>query len=134
MDTRAIDLPLGALELEVLEYLWAAGEADVRQAHAALSRGSGRSLNTVQSTLDRLHRKGILRRAKQGRAFRYAAVMAREELLVSCVHTIADKLGGLDRSALMAAFMTLEGETPADLDRLQALIDAQRARDPEAGQ
>lgn len=134
MKARAIDLPLGELELEVMEYLWRAGESDVRQTHVALSTRTERSPNTVQSTLDRLHRKGILNRAKQGRAFHYSPAMDREDLLVSCVQTIAKKLGGLDRSALMAAFLTLHEETHADLDQLQALIDAQRAQDPEAEQ
>jgi len=134
MKARAIDLPLGELELEVMEYLWRVGETDVRQAHAALSIRTERTSNTIQSTLDRLHRKGILDRAKHGRAFHYSPAMGREDLLVACVQTIADKLGGVERSALMAAFLTLQEETHADLDQLQKWIDAQSAEDPEADQ
>ena len=134
MKARAIDLPLGELEVEVMDYLWHVGESDVRQAHQALSSGDKRSLNTIQSTLDRLHRKGILDRVKQGRAFHYTPAIAREELLTSCLQNIADQLGGFDRGALMAAFLTLDGVTSADLDRLQALIDARRENEPETDQ
>ncbi len=129
MSNRTIDLPLGALELEVMEHLWAQGSADVRSAHEALSALRPRQLNTLQSTLDRLFRKGVLAREKISRAYRYTPKLDREALLLSSMHTIAEQLGDIDRGALLASFLELDGEDDATLDRLQAVIDVHRHRD-----
>jgi len=47
-------MQLGELEKQVLQYLWNASEADAKQVHAVLGQSRGNSLNTIQSTLDRL--------------------------------------------------------------------------------
>jgi predicted transcriptional regulator len=70
---------LGPLEARVLDAVWSArGDVRVRDVLAAL--GGRTAYTTVMTTLDRLHRKGVLRRRKQGRAFLYSAQASREEL------------------------------------------------------
>ena len=66
----------GALELRVLEALWArADAATVRDLEPAFA---GIAYTTLMTTLDRLHRKGVLLREKAGRALRLpAAAVAR---------------------------------------------------------
>ena len=61
-------MQLGELEKQVLQYLWNASEADAKQVHVVLGQSRGNSLNTIQSTLDRLFKKGLLSRTKQGHA------------------------------------------------------------------
>jgi len=61
---------LGPLETELLRALWKRGNATVRELIA-----EGHSLaayTTVMTTLDRLHKKGLLERAPHGRAYRYS--------------------------------------------------------------
>ena len=128
---KAISLPLGDLELQVMEHLWSSGQADVRSTHEALGGQHSRKLNTVQSTLDRLFRKGLLDRKKISRAFVYSAKVDRESLLLGSMQSIADTLGEVDRGALLASFLELHGEDDAELDRLQALINAHRAKNAE---
>lgn len=72
---------LGELEKRVLQYLWETPEADAKQVHAVLIRCRGGTLNTIQSTLDRLFKKDLLTRRKQGYAYYYCAKVGREELL-----------------------------------------------------
>jgi len=55
---------LGDLEKRVLQYLWEVAEADAKQVHGALTQSQGGSLNTIQSTLDRLFKKKLLTRQK----------------------------------------------------------------------
>ena len=70
---------LGPLEARVLDAVWSAG-GDVRVRDVLAVLGGGTAYTTVMTTLDRLHRKGVLRRRKQGRAFLYSAQASREEL------------------------------------------------------
>jgi BlaI family penicillinase repressor len=69
---------LGPLEQRTLEALWARGNATVRE----LVEDACQELayTTVMTTLDRLFKKGLLKRKEEGRAFRYAPRFSREEL------------------------------------------------------
>ncbi|MEV6929551.1 BlaI/MecI/CopY family transcriptional regulator [Dactylosporangium sp. NPDC051485] len=70
----------GDLEAAVMLQLWAAdGPVTVRQVHTALSEERDLAYTTVLTVMDKLHRKGWLRRAPQGRAHVYAAVATREQ-------------------------------------------------------
>src|SRR6185503_12497903 len=68
----------GTLELRVLEALWArGGEASVRDVLEAFPAAA---YTTLMTTMERLHRKGVLERRKDGRAFLYRPVSSREEM------------------------------------------------------
>src|ERR1700730_8745592 len=75
---RSLSRQLGPLEQRMLDGLWARGSATVRE----LVEGGYRDLayTTVMTTLDRLFKKGLLRRSEEGRAFRYAPRLSREEM------------------------------------------------------
>ena len=68
----------GALELRVLDALWRrTGEVAVRDIQPDFP---GSAYTTLMTTMDRLHRKGVLERRKIGRAFSYRPVSSREQL------------------------------------------------------
>ena len=68
----------GTLELRVLEALWTRGaEASVRDVLDAFPQAA---YTTVMTTMERLHRKGVLERRKDGRAFLYRPVSSRDEM------------------------------------------------------
>jgi len=69
--------PLGHLEENVLEILWAAGESSVRGVAQKLERPL--AYTTVMTTLDRLFKKGLLDRRKEERAFLYSPRYSRHE-------------------------------------------------------
>ncbi|MEX2500349.1 MAG: BlaI/MecI/CopY family transcriptional regulator [Wenzhouxiangellaceae bacterium] len=118
---------LGELESTLLEHLWSAGSATARSAHEAIGRSRGISLNTVQSTLDRLHRKGLLERRKISRAFHYSASVTRASLLAALVAEAAVRFGE-DRSTAMSALVdAAEQLDEAALSELERLIEARRA-------
>ena len=74
---EAVTLAIGKLEREVMEEVWRRGESSVRAVHEAL--GGRVAYTTVMTTLDRLYKKGLLDRRKEGRAFVYAARVSAEE-------------------------------------------------------
>src|SRR4051812_14484565 len=69
---------LGALEREVMDVVWKAGEINVREACELL--GASIAYTTVMTTMDRLFKKRLLGRRKVGRAFLYSASVSRQEL------------------------------------------------------
>jgi predicted transcriptional regulator len=109
-DPRTIP-PLGDLEVAVLEYVWSSGDASAKEAHAALGAARGISLNTVQSAMERLFRKGLLSRVKASHSFRYSARIGREELVATLIGEVLGRFGA-DSSAALAAFV----EAADDLD------------------
>ncbi len=66
---------LGPLEVAIMELLWIAGEASVREVTDRLERRL--AYTTVMTTLDRLFKKGILDRRKSERAFLYQPKLSR---------------------------------------------------------
>ena len=69
---------LGPLELRVLDELWARGEAcTIRNLIDAFA---GTAYTTLMTTADRLFRKGLLVRERDGRAYRYRPRWSRQEL------------------------------------------------------
>ena len=83
---------LGDLERDVLECLWAFGSASAQEVQASLELARPITLSTVQSTVERLVRKGLLLREKQGRAYRYAPALSRSTLLARMVAELVTDL------------------------------------------
>src|SRR5690348_12814062 len=68
---------LGPLERRVLEALWIRPDpASVRDLQPEFQEIA---YTTLMTTMDRLHRKGMLRRVKEGRAFFYTPQLSRQE-------------------------------------------------------
>ena len=120
---------LGPLETRLLELLWAQNRAlTVRHLHRVLP---DLAYTTVMTTLDRLYRKGLLLRHKQGRAFAYEPRCARDSLLSELISRhVTDLLDVAPQSTLvLSTLVRAVGQTDtALLDRLDALVQAERAR------
>ncbi|GAB3746724.1 BlaI/MecI/CopY family transcriptional regulator [Microlunatus parietis] len=97
-------MALGELERKVMEQLWdAAGPQSVRDVHHALSQDRELAYTTVMTVLDRLAKKGVVRRERDGRAYRYLPVQNREEMVAELMHTALES--GQDRTAALVAFV-----------------------------
>jgi predicted transcriptional regulator len=100
---------LGSRELEVMELFWSTDQdkLSVQQALDLLQQKQGESsgLNTMQSTLERLYRKELLLREKQGRAFVYCAGCAKKEVIQRLFHDIAADMTDGDMLPMISGFM-----------------------------
>ena len=111
--------PLGELEVEVLDQIWSSAEATVKEMHGQVGVERGISLNTVQSTLDRLYRKGLLTRRKQGHAYCYRPCVSREALVGSLISDILGRFssdGPVAAAAFAAAVDELDAEALSELE------------------
>ena len=79
---------LGELELKVMIEVRRLGETSVARVNRAMN--DAYAYTTVMTTLDRLYKKGLLARRKEGRAFLYTAKYSPEEM----ERTIAEDIIG----------------------------------------
>ena len=119
----------GPLEWKVLETLWqAAGEASVRDLQPQFP---DIAYTTLMTTLDRLFRKGVLSRTKQGRAFFYSPRLSKPEFESARVASALRVALTSDSAAvgpLMSYFVEAVSNRDRDLlDELEALVRARRA-------
>jgi predicted transcriptional regulator len=92
----------GALESEVMTVLQTADKA-LSPAEVQERLGDGLAYTTVVTILTRLHTKGLLVRAKSGRAYTYAPVSDEPGLAARRMHQVMN--GEPDREAVLARFV-----------------------------
>jgi predicted transcriptional regulator len=93
---------------------------DVHQALVAMGRNV--AYTTVQTMLNRLEAKGLLRRDRRGRAHLYRPVMKEPAAATVAVRRVIDRFFGGD-PAQLATHLVEGAVAPRDLDRIQALIE-----------
>lgn len=120
---------LGPLERKVLDAVWTSPEpVSVRDLQPDFR---DIAYTTLMTTLDRLHRKQLLDRTKQGRAFFYVARLTRQEFESACVADALDT--ALSNSAqgvgpLLSYFVQAVGDHDRELlDELEEIVRARRA-------
>lgn len=116
-------LALGRLEREVLEQTWQRGEVSVRDIFLAFEERI--AYTTLMTTLDRLYKKQILKRRKDGRAFLYQAAFSREQFDHGIREDVIDGLfndqGGIQ--PLLACIVDTVSERDRELlDELDRLV------------
>ncbi len=80
-----------------MDELWAAGEPlSVRQVHERLIDTRPIAYTTAMTVLNRLTRKRLVAQRRGGRAFRYAPLRTRDELVAEL---LLDVLGQVDESS-----------------------------------
>lgn len=117
-------LALGKLEREVLEQVWKRGEVSVRDIYLAFAETI--AYTTVMTTLDRLYKKRLLERRKDGRAFLYCAAVSREEFENGVREDVIDGLleqGAAGIQPVLACIVDTVSERDRELlDDLERLI------------
>ena len=113
--SEVASLALGKLERRVLDETWQRREASVRDIYLAF--GENIAYTTLMTTLDRLYKKRLLDRRKEGRAFLYSPVCSREQFAEGIRADFVDSL--LEHGA--------EGVQPV----LACIVDTVSARDRE---
>lgn len=115
-----------------MEVLWAhadagGGPATAREVGHALSGERDLAYTTVMTVLDRLAKKGFLRRTRDGRAWRYRPAASRESYVTELMLGALDLTG--DRDAALAHFAQSVSGDEAEVLR-RALEDLTRKEPP----
>lgn len=116
---------LGELERSVMNVLW---DAPVPLTVRDVLDGLGErdlAYTTVMTVLDRLGTKEMVRRERDGRAFRYAPALTRDAATSELLHAALDE-AGTDRGSALVHFA--RSVDPAEAKILRAALDEIVAR------
>ena len=122
--SEVASLALGKLEREVLDQIWQCREVSVRDVYLAFDKRV--AYTSLMTTLDRLYKKHLLHRRKDGRAFLYAAAVERDELEHGIREDVIDSLlepGAGEIQPVLACFVDTVSERDRELlDELERLV------------
>jgi predicted transcriptional regulator len=121
---------LGHLERAVMDIVWQGGEFSVHTVQGLLDRQA--AYTTVMTTLDRLYKKGLVLRRREGRAFIYKAAIERHELEATMTTGLLDGMlsGGPGATRpFLSNLVEAVGDTHDELlDELERLVREKRER------
>lgn len=105
-----------------MDVLWDAdGHLSVREVHEHLVEDRDLAYTTVMTVLDRLAKKKVATRVRDGRAWQYSPAGSREEMTAATMRTTLQSLDNADRRSAMMHFIgTASADEIADL---QAALD-----------
>ena len=103
----------GELQLQIMSALWRIDEGTVEQVRAALPPRYRGAYTTVQTVLNRLAERGLLKRRKSGQALVYTPSLSEARYLSRSIEialasastearqaALAELIGGMDRDQL----------------------------------
>jgi len=125
---------LGDLERVVMEHLWEASAtggpgfegATVREVHDRFEGEREIAYTTVMTVLDRLAKKDLVTRERDGRAWRYLPADTREALTAQTMLRTLDDMDVTDRRTALLHF--LDGATTDELADIKAALAEIEAR------
>ena len=111
-------------ELALLQALWDAGPATIRQLVERVYQQGGTSVYaTVQKLLDRLEAKGCVARDRGGPVHVFRASIDRDELIGRRLRAVADSLCGGSLSPLLTHLVESRGLSEQERRELRALVE-----------
>lgn len=122
-------VPGGDLERAVLGLLWEHGPSTARELFDEIRDSRDIVYTTVAKVLDRLLDKGMVRRRKEGRAYRYHAVARQAVTQRAMARRLIERLNPREPAPAVAALLgAIEDVSPEMLDELAAEITARKKR------
>ena len=119
---------LGKLERQVIEEIWRFGEVSVRDVVRAFDEQV--AYTTIMTTLDRLYKKKLLQRRKDGRAFLYTALVSRTDFDHGIKADVVDGLLGYGADGVgpvLACIVDTVSERDLELlDELDRLVQEKK--------
>jgi predicted transcriptional regulator len=120
---------LGNLELEILQYITQHAPVSVGQVTEGFALPRGLSRSTINTTVERLHKKGYLTRLSEfeGEVFRYSPALPSEEVLSGLVERFVENTLAGSLSPFVAYFARRKPLSQTDVAQLRALLDTLEA-------
>jgi len=118
-------------ELAVLQVLWERGPSTRRQiADVLYPKGGPSAYATVQKLLERLEKKGHVRRDGSAEQWFFSATLDRDELISRRLREVADTLCGGSLAPLLMNLVRARPLSDADLEELRAFLRQQKEDRP----
>lgn len=114
---------LGKSEWHIMEKLWESAPRTYVQLCHELKENPGWSRSTVQTMLERMTEKGILRYEVVGRAKQYYPNVARDDVVVAETRSLLDRAFEGSASLMMSTLVRKNQLTKEDIDELYAILE-----------
>ena len=119
---------LGERELDIMQVLWQSASATVAEVHQSLqNKRDDIAYTTVQTMLNRLETKGLVRRDDSDRAHRYLPVLKEPAVVNRAIQKLAERFFSGSVEAL-ATRLVEKDLSLKQLEHIQKLIDAHRRK------
>lgn len=118
---------LGDQELQVLDFVLERGPVSAREAGEHFAEAAGLARSTVQTVMERLRKKGFLKRREQDGIFVYEAALERRTLLNEMIgEFIKNRLSG-SVTPLVAYLSESRKLKPEELEQLREIVRRQES-------
>jgi BlaI family transcriptional regulator, penicillinase repressor len=114
---------LSEAQMEIMEEVWKGGEVTVTKVWEALESRRGVARNTVHTLMERLTRKGWLKRRMDGQVHYYSARSTRTRTMKNLVNRLVDSAFGGSAESLVLTLLQGRTLTPEEAGRIRDLID-----------
>lgn len=118
--------PLSGAQLEIMNLVWARGETTVTEIWKELEARRPLARTTVLTVMDRLEKKGWLKRRAEGQQHYYSAARSRANTLGGLVERLVETAFAGSAEDLVMALLDGRGVTADEAKRIRRLIDKAR--------
>ncbi len=117
---------LSRTELQVLNVVWKSKEGlSVRELHEQIKETFNWAYSTTKTTMDRMVKKGLLRREDFHGVFLYQAEISKPAGLARLISFFMNDLLEMDQSALVSLFGRSKALSDSEIDELETLLEQQ---------
>jgi len=120
--------PLSGAQIEIMNLIWARGEAGVSDIWKALQQKRPVARTTVLTVMDRLEKKGWLHRRIVDQQHLYSAARARDVTLGGMVQRLVETAFAGSAEELVVALLGGRGVSDEEAKRIRALIEKARRK------
>lgn len=119
---------LSRTELQMLNVLWKSKEGlSVREVHEQVKDTFNWAYSTTKTTMDRMVKKGLLRREDFHGVFLYQAEISKPAGLARLLSFFMNDLLEMDQSALVSLFGRSKALSDSEIDELEQLLEQQNS-------
>jgi BlaI family penicillinase repressor len=115
-------IKISAAESQIMEALWRKSPLTPEEIIAEVGPANGWAAGTVRTLITRLLRKKAINGAKEDAGYHYRPLVARSAYIQSESQGLLDRLFSGEVSPLVAHLAEHRALTPADIQKLKALI------------
>jgi predicted transcriptional regulator len=113
---------IGDQELALLRWITERGPTTLRDAAEGYGAEAGLARSTVLTMMERLRKKGRLKRKRVEGVFRYESSVSADDLLTGAVRSFVEKTLGGSVSPVVAYLADTEEVSEEELAQLEALV------------
>lgn len=117
--TRVI---LGELEQKIMKVMWEA-QSELKPSEVLAQIGEGYAYTTIMTSLSRLYSKGLLKRKREGKAYRYCCARSKESFVKKNLSKVFATLFNDYGDLVISQFVDTLSNDPESINKLKEALD-----------